>query len=130
MTVTASSFKERFAEFADVADEEITPLIEEADRMHNDAAWGDRLDDGINYYTAHLLCLKLRAEDAEAGDASLPAGPLQKEKVGPLERTFATAFFGRSISAQDAAMSSTPYGLHWQMVLRPVVFAARVAVCL
>jgi len=125
LTVDAASFKLRFVEFTAVDDTAVERSIAEAERRTNETAWGSRYDDGINYFTAHLVAMNLRNAVATQGEASVK-GPLLSEKVGPLSRQFASLGFASKLTRDDMLFAQTPYGMQY-VELRDLVFATRVS---
>jgi hypothetical protein len=70
MTVTATTFVDRFPEFTNIETAVVTATIAEAGRRCDSDVWGDDHDDAINYLTAHLLAMRTQAIGQQVGAIS------------------------------------------------------------
>lgn len=84
MTVTAASFREMFAEFADAAkypSPRIDAYITLAAKMMNAGRWGDLADYGAMLFVAHHVSLQAkRVRDSRFGKAPGQAGGIVNNK--------------------------------------------------
>lgn len=128
MAVVPADIRTLAPEFAALADGDIQPWIDMAERRTNRPAWGVKADDGITFLTLHWLSIRAQAESAGSGGggAGMIQGPITSETVGPLSRSYAVV---------SAASSGAPYTEGWYTLsswglayaeLRRTVFADRV----
>lgn len=68
MTVSTSSFKDRFAQFANTDDDLVQLVLDEASSQVNRTVWGSRADEGILYLAAHLLEIDAYGEASRLND--------------------------------------------------------------
>lgn len=64
MAWTAASFKARWPEFEPVADDTVTGALAEAGRRNDARVFGDRTDDAVGLYAAHLLAISPGGQQA------------------------------------------------------------------
>lgn len=94
-------------EFASLTDEEIAPFIADAETELGSDAWGVLYERGLMYLVAHLLA----AARPDLYNASA-SGPLQSERVGEVQRTYAVA----AVSA--SAYSTSRFGTEFERLRR------------
>lgn len=70
MTVTATTFVERFPEFGNIETAVVTATVAEAARQCDSDLWGNKHDDAVNYLTAHMLALRTQAIGQQVGATS------------------------------------------------------------
>ncbi len=105
MTVTATSFKAKFPEFASVDDATIQSWLDESFIMLNEPCWGEKYDMGINYYTAHFLYSSIPA--SLDGEAEMNTGAISARSVDGTNLSYGSA---TPASQEDSFMSTTFYG--------------------
>lgn len=96
---TPAEFKEDFPEFASLTDAKIQRFILRAQPYINAKVWGVKTEYAWMLMTAHLL---KSIPDSSGGGGG--GGPVQSEKVGDLQTTFAVAV------PQAGTLSSSSYG--------------------
>lgn len=75
--------------------------------------WGDRLDEGLLYYTAHTLTLAQRAMQGGTGGTQ-GIGPVASKSIGPASVSYDNAAV---ISAGAGSFNSTVWGMrYWELV--------------
>ena len=103
MALTTAGFKAVLTEFSTVDDSVLQTYLDQAARLLNVDAWGERYDDGQLYLAAHLTtCF---GSGAAEGGAS---GPVTAKRVGEVSASFAV-----SDLAKQSVMGSTKYGRHF-----------------
>jgi hypothetical protein len=112
LTVDATSFKQRFQEFACLDDALITRWLDEADRYINAAQWSAKADDGHAYLTAHLITT---FESESLGVDEPGAGPVQSEREGSVAVSYAVAE-----SLTKDSLGSTRYGRRYREILSTI----------
>ncbi len=96
-------------EFATLSNVLIQNFINDAELSVNPDFWGVKTDAGVKYLTAHRLTISY-PEGSTSGGAAV-SGPITKEKVGDLERTYgSTSGSSSGSSVGDAMMATTKYG--------------------
>jgi len=116
MTVTPSSFKIRFPEFATETDDRIQLFIDDAELILNATTWGTKYDLGVAYLAAHCLSI---ANLNSAGDFT-PYGPLTGKAVDGTSISFASATY----AIDDTFYASTSYGLRYISLRKSLQIAA------
>lgn len=114
MAVTATSFKDRFPEFAAVADARVDVFLDDARAELAEAAWGDWYDKGTSYLAAHFLTVA----NATAGGSSGTVSPLSSVTVGDVSENYAA--YLTSKSGTDAYFSATAYGQEYIRLAKQV----------
>ena len=77
MTVTATSLRAQFPEFANTTtfpDSLITSWLAQAVKLVSQAAWDDSTDFGVSLWTAHQLVLSAKAQASAARRSGSPGG--------------------------------------------------------
>jgi hypothetical protein len=76
MTVpTLADFLGRFPDLAIHSEDVINPALQLAGRQCSEAIWGDLHGDGVAYYAAHLVAIRVRQVGASIGQATAdPSG--------------------------------------------------------
>jgi hypothetical protein len=97
MTVTATSIKEMFPEFAGKSDSFVNIFIDAAKELICESMYGNRYCLALSYLTAHLMKV---SSDSGKGDVS-------KEKVGDLAREYKTS---SGSNCNSCGYGSTSYG--------------------
>lgn len=115
--------KALFPEFSTVNDVRIQALIDIANLSVSQKVWGSSYTPGIAYLVAHLL--KRSGAAAGVSGSSSQAGTVSSEKVGELQRSYASPSMSGS-SAEDALLSTTSYGIEYlrlrrQLLITPMV---------
>ena len=70
MTVTVTTFVDRFPEFGNIEAAVVTATVAEASRQCDSDLWGDKHEDAVNYLTAHMLALRTQAIGQQIGAVS------------------------------------------------------------
>lgn len=120
MTVTATSFKVVYPEFATEADERIDIFLGKAALLINQANWGSLYDEGIETLTAHKLA---RANEAGSSEDGKGTGQLVSKNINDqISKTYAKeSTESSSKSAAQAEYSTTIYGKQYLALLNRVV---------
>lgn len=113
-----SYVKALFPEFSTVSDVRIQALIDIANLSVNQKVWGSSYAPGIAYLVAHLL--KRSGAAAGVSGGSSQAGTVSSEKVGELQRSYATPSVS-SASAEDALLATTSYGIEYLRLRRQIL---------
>lgn len=72
---TRQEFLDRFPELAIHPDTQLDGSLALAGRICSEAVWGDLHGDGVAYYAAHLIALRVRQVGASVGQATAdPSG--------------------------------------------------------
>ena len=129
MALTVSDFRTIFPEFADAdayPDARITFALTEAGLRLLPGVWGDLLDSGLAYYTAHRLAL---ASPLTKGSGDQPAtaavlqapGLVTSKAVGPVSKSMDV-----SVGAVDGAgeFNLTTYGRQFASMADTVAVGA------
>lgn len=66
--MTPAEFKARFDEFSFASDSLVQAKLNESVRKCSPVSWGEYLDDGIAYWTAHQLALTPGGRDLRLSD--------------------------------------------------------------
>lgn len=109
MTVSVTSFRLKFDEFAGEDDASIALVIEEA-ANYVDSSWGTRQDEGQLYYAAHFLMLEIQRAQSATGQA------VSSERFGPMSITYQTPSLPTQQNASDLTL--TLYGLRIAQLLK------------
>ena len=122
MTVTAASFRATLPEFANTSvysDAQVGFWLVEAGMMLPAARWGDVLDMGITYRTAHNLALARR--DAIATQAGgVPGNVLGIETSKAVDKVSKSSD-ANSVAVTGAGLwNSTSYGIRFVQLARMV----------
>lgn len=117
MPLAPSALKARFQEFRQIADTELQPWIDEAERNVCREAWRSRGDDGVLYLAAHLYAVFGAAEGIGAG--SFGFGPVESKRVDQVQASYA---IGDLFKNSD--LGSTKYGRRY-LALRRQIHALR-----
>ena len=120
MTVTATSFRADFPEFADTskfATETINLWIDIAYKLLFEDVWAEMLDHGVRLFVAHHLLQSAQAQSAAAsGSISFGAntGVQTSKSVGPVSVGYDA---GRTTFANAGNWNKTVYGVQmWQLI--------------
>lgn len=113
MSITAAQVKVFATEFEDEDDSRINTFISYAENYINSSVFGTKADFARLLYTAHLLTISARG-------SSGASGPLTSEKVGDLQRSYA------SPGSVTDSLESTSYGLEFlrlrkTLLISPIV---------
>lgn len=119
MSVTASSIKTKFPEFASVPDATITVWIAEAERNHNAECWDGKSDDGLSYMVAHFLAAFPSTDTSSQG---LGAGPLTGDRQGQEAASWSPLTVPKIFAKDD--FGTTKYGRRY-LSLRDSLFCCR-----
>lgn len=110
MSVTATSIKLRFPEFAEEQDSFIEFAIEEANRLV-DHTWDSTDQDlALSYLTAHYMMVSISRRESATGEI------VQSERVGEISVTYATRQQPTLATYDD--FSTTPYGSRYLELAR------------
>lgn len=112
MSVSVDDVLDIAPELSDEDSDRVSRFIERASLQVNTDVWGDLVDMGITYLTAHMMTLANR---------SGTNGTLSKEKVGDLERAY-------SVPSTSTGFESTTYGAEYlrmrkTLLMTPLVIA-------
>ena len=86
----------------------IQTFINDAVLSVNPEAWGERIDLGVKYLTAHNLTISF--PDGSTGGGSGSSGAIKSEKAGGLSVTYESAPASSGASSSDQMLSATKYG--------------------
>lgn len=123
MTVTPASFKIRFPEFISQTDARIQLFLDDAVLMHNVSYWGDKLDLGISYYTAHDLSKSIDSEDSE-GAGGGGGGAISGGSVDGTSISFVSP--KTSTNNMDSYYTSTSYGIKYLDLMSSLPLGAEI----
>ena len=114
MTVTPTTFKNKYTEFSSVTDARVLIFIDDAALEMNEGQWGDLYDRGHAALTAHMLSIAER-EALASGSGTAAVGSVSGRTVGSVSVTFATPqISGGSV---ESYYLSTSYGAeYWRLV--------------
>ncbi|MCK5603145.1 DUF4054 domain-containing protein [Candidatus Pacearchaeota archaeon] len=121
--ITPSTFKVRFPEFDSVDDARIQLFLDDAELILNSAYWGDKLDLGTSYYTAHALA---SAPGAEGGSSAGTTGPVSARAVDGASVTYGSSAPVAG-SQGEAYYLSTSYGQKYLALVKSLGVAAQIA---
>lgn len=115
MTVTASSFRTDFPEFASTTnypDSLVTFWIGLAGKLHSEDRWGDVLDYGIELFVAHNLVLERQAAKSAATGAvpGVASGAVAQKTVDKVSVSYDTA---SAMEPGAGHWNLTTYGQRW-----------------
>ncbi len=116
MAITVQDITTRFPEFASLDPARIQSAINEAGRSHNAIEWGPKSDDGLAYFTAHLLAKF--GPDSGACSEDGP-GPVTSEREGQVAVSYAI-----SSKSKESDLGSTKYGRYY-LRLQGTLFVRR-----
>jgi hypothetical protein len=106
MSVTPSTFKVRFPEFASEADARIQIFLDDAVVILNETYWGTKYDLGVAYHAAHALFM---ANQTASGGSGV-FGPVSNRTVDGTSVSYAVPQQGSNDTDSDAYYNLTSYG--------------------
>ena len=114
MSVTASTFRTNFPEFANTTtfpDAMVNFWLGLAAKMHDPDRWGDSLDYGVCLFVAHNVALQSKnAKAAASGSVGGSSGVLASKSVDKVSVSYDT---GSATVAGGGAWNLTTYGVQW-----------------
>lgn len=113
---TFTTFKERFAEFAAVADARVSAVIGEAARFVDESWLENDYTPAINFLTAHMLVLEgvLNPTPVPTGVSS---GQVTAYSLGDADVSFAGPANGVGDDTGGLNLFATPYGRRFMALL-------------
>lgn len=120
--ITPSTFKVRFPEFVSEEDARIQLFLDDAELILNSTYWGDKLDLGTAYFTAHSLAVANRM--AEGGSAGT-TGPVSARAVDGVSVTYGSSAPVAG-SQGEAYYLSTSYGQKYLALVKSLGIAAQI----
>lgn len=101
-----------FADPSLYTDTMITYWLQKASNALDQMAWGNRLDEGLLYYTAHALIMAKRAERLATGSAQ-GSGIIASKSVGPASISYDNSI---GMNAGAGSYNLTPFGTRfWEL---------------
>lgn len=113
MSTSRATFRALAPELADVSDGDVDTFLGYAAAQLDAIEWGTLYVQGAARLAAHMLTLRSRSEQGQAG-----AGPVQQLSTGDASVTFGATL---GVLSRDSPLGTTQHGLEFLRLRRMIV---------